>query len=237
MKKGADNIGLLVEEILDLAGKGKQAGIKERDIIVAIDKKQFASVSDLIDYMSINVDQKIEIEIIRGANSTNPESILLEGSAGKLGLSLNPVDISRYVDDIQRIREIRKEESQNIAEEIQQYIDELKQQSEASKVLVSTIDYIPECKIVETLGVVFGDAYLPVENFVEDLKSNSQGFISSQGALKAVRELSVINAQIEALRMGADAIVGLHIDHEDYDSVRAVSVTATGTAVLLSVER
>ena len=104
--------------------------------------------------------------------------------------------------------------------------------------ILTTTPTVEGRTIVEYKGVVFGEVISGV-NFIRDLKASSRNFI---GGRSGSYEEELIKARTQALdemtaravRLGADAVVGIDLDYEVLGQDNGMlMVTASGTAVKL----
>ena len=104
--------------------------------------------------------------------------------------------------------------------------------------ILSTTPAIEGRTIVEYKGVVFGEVVSGV-NVIRDIKASIRNFI---GGRSGAYEEELIKARTQALdemadralRLGADAVVGIDIDYEVLGQDNGMlMVTASGTAVRL----
>jgi uncharacterized protein YbjQ (UPF0145 family) len=104
--------------------------------------------------------------------------------------------------------------------------------------ILTTTPTVEGRAIVEYKGVVFGEVISGV-NFIRDLKASIRNFI---GGRSGSYEEELIKARTQALdemteraiRLGADAVVGIDLDYEVLGQDNGMlMVTASGTAVRL----
>ena len=104
--------------------------------------------------------------------------------------------------------------------------------------IVTTTPSVEGRRITEYKGVVFGEVIAGV-NFVKDFVAGLSNFF---GGRSGTYEEELINARQQALdemeqraaQLGADAVVGVDIDHEVLGADNGMlMVTASGTAVRL----
>ena len=105
--------------------------------------------------------------------------------------------------------------------------------------ILTTTPTVEGRTIVEYKGVVFGEVISGV-NFIRDIKASIRNFI---GGRSGSYEEELIKARTQALdemteraiRLGADAVVGIDLDYEVLGQDNGMlMVTASGTAVKLS---
>jgi len=104
--------------------------------------------------------------------------------------------------------------------------------------LTSTTPTIAGREVVETLGVVTGEAIIGA-NIFRDLLAGITDIVGGrsrayESALRDTREIALKEMGDEAKRMGGDAVVGVDLDYETLGSGSMLMVTATGTAVRLA---
>ena len=105
-------------------------------------------------------------------------------------------------------------------------------------IMCSTTIEIPGREVVESKGIVFGEAILGANIFrdllagVRDIVGGRSGAYESK--LRTGREIAVIEMLHEAQRLGADAVVGIDIDFETVGQTQTMlMICASGTAVTL----
>ena len=105
--------------------------------------------------------------------------------------------------------------------------------------ILTTTPTVEGRTIVEYKGVVFGEVISGV-NFIRDIKASIRNFI---GGRSGSYEEELIKARTQALdemteraiRLGADAVVGIDLDYEVLGQDNGMlMVTASGTAVKLA---
>ncbi len=104
--------------------------------------------------------------------------------------------------------------------------------------IISTTPDVAEGKIVQTLGVVSGEAIIGAHIF-RDLFAGITNIIGGraggyEAALREARDIALREMEEEAQRLGADAVVGVDLDYESVGPDGGMlMVTAAGTAVKL----
>ena len=104
--------------------------------------------------------------------------------------------------------------------------------------LTSTTPTIPERQIVQTLGVVSGEAIIGAHIF-RDIFAGITNIIGGRAggyerALRQARDIALDEMAEEARGLGADAVVGVDLDYESLGADNGMlMVTAAGTAVKL----
>ena len=104
--------------------------------------------------------------------------------------------------------------------------------------IMTTTPSIEGRTIVEYKGVVFGEVIAGV-NFLRDFAASIRNIIGGRSGsyeteLISARDQAMNEMADRALRMGADAIVGIDIDYEVLgENGGMLMVTASGTAVRL----
>ena len=111
--------------------------------------------------------------------------------------------------------------------------------AKGQKLLISTTDSIPNYRVIRTLGLVRGNT-VRARNFGRDflagLKSMVGGEVRTYTAMLAQsREQSLDRVVLEALELGANAVVGLRITTSTVMQ-GAAEILAYGTAVLIEPE-
>jgi uncharacterized protein YbjQ (UPF0145 family) len=103
-------------------------------------------------------------------------------------------------------------------------------------ILCSTTMEIPGRRVVESKGVVFGEAILGANIFrdllagVRDIVGGRSGTYESK--LREGRNVALSEMMQEAKSMGADAVIGIDVDYETVGQA-LLMVCASGTAVTL----
>jgi uncharacterized protein YbjQ (UPF0145 family) len=104
--------------------------------------------------------------------------------------------------------------------------------------LTSTTPVIAEREIVQTLGVVSGEAIIGAHIF-RDIFAGITNIIGGRAggyerALRQARDIALEEMAEEARGLGADAVVGVDLDYESLGADNGMlMVTAAGTAVRL----
>ena len=104
--------------------------------------------------------------------------------------------------------------------------------------IMTTTPSIEGRTIVEYKGVVFGEVIAGV-NFLRDFAASIRNIIGGRSGsydteLISARDQAMNEMADRALRMGADAVVGIDIDYEVLgENGGMLMVTASGTAVRL----
>jgi uncharacterized protein YbjQ (UPF0145 family) len=103
----------------------------------------------------------------------------------------------------------------------------------------STTPTIAEREIVETLGVVSGEAIIGAHIF-RDFFAGITNIVGGRAggyekALRQARDIAIAEMLNEAEQMGAHAVVGVDLDYESLGADNGMlMMTAAGTAVRLS---
>jgi uncharacterized protein YbjQ (UPF0145 family) len=93
-------------------------------------------------------------------------------------------------------------------------------------------------EIVEYKGIVFGEVISGVD-FIKDIAAGLSNFFggrsgSYEGELIKAREEALREMESRAMKLGANAVVGVDIDYEILGSANnMLMVTASGTAVVV----
>ena len=104
--------------------------------------------------------------------------------------------------------------------------------------IIATTPEVPEGRVVQTLGVVTGEAIIGAHIF-RDLLAGITNIIGGRAggyekALRQARDIALQEMQLDAQRLGADAVVGVDLDYETLGVENGMlMVTASGTAVKL----
>jgi len=101
--------------------------------------------------------------------------------------------------------------------------------------LITTTNQIEGKKIKEYKGIVFGEVTNGI-NYQRDILAS---FTSITGGRSAEYEEEIINTRADAIsemisraeKIGANAIIGVHIDYETINSM--LMVVASGTAIVI----
>ncbi|MDO5074702.1 MAG: heavy metal-binding domain-containing protein [Bacteroidales bacterium] len=104
--------------------------------------------------------------------------------------------------------------------------------------ILSTTPSLEGRPVREYLGVVTSETIIGA-NFVRDLFASIRDFVggrsgSYEEVLREAKNTALQELQTEAMRMGADAVVGIDLDYETIGANGSMlMVTASGTAVKL----
>jgi len=104
--------------------------------------------------------------------------------------------------------------------------------------IITTTPAIEGRQIVEYHGVVFGEVITGV-NFVKDFFAGIRNIVGGRSSsyedeLGAARTKALNEMEQRAARMGANAVVGVHVDSEVMGTNNGMlMVTASGTAVTI----
>ena len=104
--------------------------------------------------------------------------------------------------------------------------------------IIATTPEVPEGKVVQTLGVVTGEAIIGAHIF-RDIFAGITNIIGGRAggyekALREARDIALDDMQAEAKSRGADAVIGVDLDYESLGADNGMlMVTAAGTAVKL----
>jgi uncharacterized protein YbjQ (UPF0145 family) len=102
--------------------------------------------------------------------------------------------------------------------------------------LITTTNTIEGKRIVEYYGLVSGETIIGA-NLVKDLFANITDIVGGRSgvyerALREAKDTALNEMSQEAMRMGANAIIGVDLDYETLGSGGSMlMVTACGTAV------
>lgn len=105
--------------------------------------------------------------------------------------------------------------------------------------IITTTPSVEGRQITEYKGVVFGEVIAGV-NFIKDIAAGLSSFFGGRSSsyeeeLIQARESAMSEMEQRALRLGADAVVGVDIDYEVLGADNGMlMVTASGTAVRLA---
>ncbi len=101
--------------------------------------------------------------------------------------------------------------------------------------ILTTTSTLEGKKILNYAGLVTGEAILGANIFrdifasIRDIVGGRSG--SYEEALREAKEIAIKEMQEEAIRLGANAIIGIDIDYETMNNM--LMVTASGTAVMI----
>ena len=104
--------------------------------------------------------------------------------------------------------------------------------------IITTTHNIEGKKIVKYLGLVTGEAIIGA-NFVKDFFAGIRDIVggragSYEEGLREAKNIALAELQDTALRLGANAIVGIDLDYETMGgSGSMLMVSASGTAVIV----
>ena len=84
--------------------------------------------------------------------------------------------------------------------------------------IIATTPEVPEGRVVQTLGVVTGEAIIGAHIF-RDLLAGITNIIGGRAggyekALRQARDIALQEMQLDAQALGADAVVGVDLDYE-----------------------
>ena len=101
--------------------------------------------------------------------------------------------------------------------------------------IVTTTPSIEGKKIIEYKGIVNGEVISGID-FVKDFAASFTNMFggrsnSYEGELNQARNQAIKEMEERAVRMGANAVVGVDIDYETINSM--LMITASGTAVVI----
>ena len=102
---------------------------------------------------------------------------------------------------------------------------------------VLTIDHIPNKTVVNTMGVVSGEAIMGA-NFLRDIAASITDIVGGRSGvyeskLREGREVALKEMMGEAFKLGADTIIGVKVDYETIGN-SMLMVVCSGTAVTTS---
>ncbi len=106
------------------------------------------------------------------------------------------------------------------------------------KVIVTTTNSIDGKKVVEYKGIIFGEVVSGVD-FIKDFAAGITNIFggrsgSYEDELVNARETSIEELKQRAVRLGANAVVGVKVDYETLgQGGNMLMVTASGTAVVI----
>lgn len=101
--------------------------------------------------------------------------------------------------------------------------------------ILTTTSTLEGKKILKYAGLVTGEAILGANIFrdifasIRDIVGGRSG--SYEEALREAKEIAIKEMQEEAIRLGANAVIGIDIDYETMNNM--LMVTASGTAVMI----
>lgn len=98
----------------------------------------------------------------------------------------------------------------------------------------ATTPHLPGREILETLGLVFGEAALDTdlfEDFASGFRAPENRSETYEGTLRDTRLTALQQMEQEAGAIGADAVVGVSLEYESVG--RFLMVSVSGTAVML----
>ncbi|WP_020187790.1 heavy metal-binding domain-containing protein [Methylopila sp. 73B] len=112
-------------------------------------------------------------------------------------------------------------------------------QAAAEAIVVTTGPALPGAADYEILDVISAEAAMAMNIFKDIATAWRDTFggraKSLQGALREARVLCLSELRVEALKLGADAVIAVDLDYSEFNSANAsgsmLFVVATGTAV------
>lgn len=137
--------------------------------------------------------------------------------------------------------EARKREEQKIVAEKQRKAKERAEAEELERLtrnMIVTTETAHNLPVHERMGIVTAEAVLGM-NVIKDVLADLSGTFGGrsktmQKGLKDARDICLTELKAEAVKLGADAVVGVDLDYNDFGtSGRMLAVIATGTAVKL----
>lgn len=106
------------------------------------------------------------------------------------------------------------------------------------RIIVTTTNSVEGKRIVEYKGIIFGEVVSGVD-FIKDFAAGLTNIFggrsgSYEDELVSARESSLDELKNRAIRMGANAVVGVKVDYETLgQGGNMLMVTASGTAVVV----
>lgn len=106
------------------------------------------------------------------------------------------------------------------------------------RIIVTTTNSVEGKRIVEYKGIIFGEVVSGVD-FIKDFAAGITNIFggrsgSYEDELVSARESSLDELKNRAIRMGANAVVGVKVDYETLgQGGNMLMVTASGTAVVV----
>ncbi|TVZ56380.1 uncharacterized protein YbjQ (UPF0145 family) [Lutibacter sp. Hel_I_33_5] len=103
--------------------------------------------------------------------------------------------------------------------------------------ILTTTPNIENFKIVDYLGIVTGTAYNTSYSYkgnkisFKDMFNTSKYYKAYAEGLESLKEQAFQNLKDNALKLGANAVVGIQLDVEPLATSATVLVSITGTAV------
>tara|TARA_R110002124_G_scaffold268374_1_gene435966 strand:- start:3281 stop:3595 length:315 start_codon:yes stop_codon:yes gene_type:complete len=101
--------------------------------------------------------------------------------------------------------------------------------------IVTTTNTLETNEIKKYLGIVTGETIIGANLFkdifagIRDIVGGRSG--SYEKVLREAKDIALKEMQDQAIRLGADAVIGVDLDYETVGSGGMLMVTASGTAV------
>ncbi|MDR2889368.1 MAG: heavy metal-binding domain-containing protein [Lachnospiraceae bacterium] len=103
--------------------------------------------------------------------------------------------------------------------------------------IITTTPNVEGKKILEYKGIVFGEIVTGID-FIKDFAAGLSNIFggrsgSYEGEVVGARDAALRELEERALRLGANAVVGVDLDYETMGQGNMVMVIASGTAVVV----
>ncbi|WP_404419023.1 heavy metal-binding domain-containing protein [Marinospirillum sp.] len=215
---------LFVEEIADINGNGAVAGIKEGDIIVAVNGQRVESFDTFIGLISDENDSVLDI--VRDGVRFD-----IAVKSGKVGISLIAKDAGFYIRNA--ISKSRLEISRSKLE-IEDNFEECKKFMQ-----ITTAPTLEGYRIVKTVDIITAECAFGM-NIFKDFFAGVSDFFggrnkSTQNVLKDARITCLNELKSEAAKLGVNAVIGVDLDYSEFSGAgkSMLFLVASGTAVVV----
>ncbi len=119
-------------------------------------------------------------------------------------------------------------------------VDELRKEAEVLDAFMLTTETAHNLPVTERLGIVTAESVLGM-NVFKDIMADIRGIAGGrsktlQKGLRDAREICLTELKRDAIKLGADAVVGIDLDYQDIGNTgKMLMVVASGTAVKLQL--
>jgi uncharacterized protein YbjQ (UPF0145 family) len=203
-------------------GLAASLGLKVEDILLQLNENDLTSVDDLRDISGV----------LTGYSNGQRFSLHLDGSA----LGINIVAATDWdIENAQR-QELELElEAERKAKLAQRQGAQLQIEVAGKGMVITTAQLIEGFPVQQTLGIVGGQCIFGVNVFYEML-SDVRDIVGGrskkmQKILQEARETALDELRDSALKLAANAVIAVRIDHSEIGKNSMIMVVATGTAV------
>lgn len=210
--------------IVNPGSRADAAGLKQGDILISYNGAATGSESDLLEAIAHakSGQEDIVIVFLRGT-----ETFVAYTAPGPLGVIIGPEDIP---DDLDlRTHGIVTKHSTTTADDLA-----------VRSIAVTTAPSIEGRPVIRTIDVVSSEHVMGINIFGDFLSSLTDTFGGRSGtiqnAMRSARESAVHELRKMAQGLGANAIINIRINHQQFSgkNTSMVMLAAYGTAVVIS---